>query len=162
MTSFYNVSFCDQLVHLSDRKPTGTKQKKTTDKQLDTIRDALIPDVLIIITKTMQQNKVKKQALSNLHKHRTMVENKIIEAQMLLTMVVECDKRQQEYMVRMQSHGVAMMTQYAEDYKRGKYYTPTELRDTLPILEQKLCEDIKRAAVNNHVVQSAMARGYLA
>lgn len=148
-------------MHLSDRKPTGTKQKKTTDQRLDLIRDALIPDVLILITKAAQKNKVKKQALSNLHKHRTIVENKIIEAQHILTMVVKCEQRQQEYMLRMQSHGIAAMSQYAKDFKNGKYYSPSELRDMLPIIEHKLCEELKHAAALNHFVQSAVNRGYL-
>ncbi|AET42438.1 hypothetical protein EXVG_00411 [Emiliania huxleyi virus 202] len=161
MGRMYQSSLCEHLIHLSDRKPTGTRQKKTTDDQLLCIRDSLNTDVLILIAKYAQHNKVKKQALSNLHTYRKDIEKLIIDAENILTMIISSIPQQNKYMSRMQMHGMQEMKQCAAEFASGKYYMPSEFRSRAALFELAMCDEIKLATPNHRIVQSAIHAGYL-
>ncbi len=157
----YQKTLCDQLIHLSDRKPTGTRQKKTTDDRLLCIRESLNTDMLVLIAKHAQHNKVKKQALSNLHTYRKDIEKLINDAEHILTMIVSSIPQQNKYMSRMQMHGVQEIKQCAAEFESGKYYTPSEYRSRAALFELAMCDEIKLATPNHRIVQSAIHAGYL-
>lgn len=161
MGRMYQSSLCERLIHLSDRKPTGGRQKKTTDDRLLCIRDSLNTDVLVLIAKQAQRNKVKKQALSNLHAYRKDIEKLITNAENILTMIVSNIPHQHKYMARMQLHGIEEMKQCASEFESGKYYTPSEFRSRAALFELAMCDEIKLATPNHRVVQSAIHAGYL-
>ena len=154
------------LNDLSYNLPIGTRQKKTTNAKLDSMRDTIDQtDALMLIFWEAQRNKVRKAALSRLYRHVKEIANHLDKYNMLIEMIVASQECALEC-TQLAKKLAEMEIQDVHDHF-SRVTTTSEYMDTKALtsradeFESLLCQMIADSVPNHRIIVSAMTSGVL-